>query len=150
MKRFQQESEELGDQIAFQQQDDVKCFSLVNKMVEESDHNEFNLRVTEFLLQDVLLNQSCEIIGSSILKSFECISNSHVILGFGNNQYLVKSYSRPNHQPHFVCVRGTGFTSCDNNCTKYNTEGFCSHTIGAALLCKQSMQVFYRKARRKR
>ena len=33
MKRFQQESEEVGDQIVFQQQDDVNCFNLVNKVV---------------------------------------------------------------------------------------------------------------------
>ena len=42
MKRFKQESEEMGDQIVFQQQDDVNCFNYVNKMVEECDHNEFN------------------------------------------------------------------------------------------------------------
>ena len=33
MKRFQQESEEVGDQIVFQQQDDVNCFNLVNEVV---------------------------------------------------------------------------------------------------------------------
>ena len=60
MKRFQQESEEVRDQIVFQQQDDVNCFNLINKMVEESDHNEFNLNATEFLLQEALPNQSCE------------------------------------------------------------------------------------------
>ena len=27
MKRFQQESEEVGDQIVFQQQDEVNCFN---------------------------------------------------------------------------------------------------------------------------
>ena len=102
-------------------------------MVEESDHNEFNLNATEFLLQEAFPNQSCENIRSSILKSFELISNSHIILGFGNNQYLVKSYSRPNGPSHFVCVRDNGFISCDNNCPKYNKEGFCGHTIGVAL-----------------
>ena len=105
-------------------------------MVEESDHNEFNLNVTEFLLQEALPNRSCENIRSSISKSFESISNSHIILGFGNNQYLVKSYSRPNEPPHFDCVRDNGFISCDNDCPKYNKEGFFGHTIGVALKCK--------------
>ena len=122
MKRFQQESKEVGDQIVFQRQDDVNCFNLVNEMVEESDHNEFNLNATEFLLQEALPNQSCENIRSSILKSFELISNSHIIPGFGNNQYLLKSYSRPNDPPHFVCVRVNGFISCHNNCPKYNKD----------------------------
>ena len=136
MKRFQQESKEVGDQIVFQRQDDVNCFNLVNEMVEESDHNEFNLNATEFLLQEALPNQSCENIRSSILKSFELISNSHIIPGFGNNQYLVKSYSRLNDPPHFVSVRNNGSISCDNNCPKCNKEGFCGHTIGVALKCK--------------
>ena len=34
MKRFQQESEEVGNQVVFQQQDEVDCFNLVNEMVE--------------------------------------------------------------------------------------------------------------------
>ena len=38
----------MGDQIAFQKQDDVNCFNLVNEAVDESDHNEFNLSATEF------------------------------------------------------------------------------------------------------
>ena len=64
------------------------------------------------------------------------ISNSHIIPGFGNNQYLVKSYSRLNDPPHFVSVRNNGSISCDNNCPKCNKEGFCGHTIGVALKCK--------------
>ena len=80
----------MGDQIAFQKQDDVNCFNLVNEAVDESDHNEFNLSATEFLLKEALPIQSCENIRSSILKSFELVSNSHIITGFGNNQYLVK------------------------------------------------------------
>ena len=60
MKHFQQESEEVGDQIVYQQQDDVNCFNLVNEMVDESDHNEFNLNATEFLLQQALPNRSCD------------------------------------------------------------------------------------------
>ena len=126
----------MGDQIAFQKQDDVNCFNLVNEAVDESDHNEFNLSATEFLLQEALPIQSCENIRSSILKSFELVSNSHIITGFGNNQYLVKSYSRPNEPPYFVCVRYNGFISCDNNCSKYNKKGFCIHTIGVTLRCK--------------
>ena len=59
-------------------------------MVEESDHNKFNLVATEFLLQETLPNQSFENMCSSALKSFELIRNSHIIPGFGNNQYLVK------------------------------------------------------------
>ena len=105
-------------------------------MVEESDHHEFNLNATEFLLQEALPNRSCENIRSSILKSFELISNSHIIPGFGNYQFLVKLYSRINDPPHFVCVRNDGFISCDNNCPKYNKEGFCGHTIVIALKCK--------------
>ena len=58
MKRFQQESEEVSDQIVLQQQDDVSCFNFVNKLVEESDHNEFNLNATEFLLKETLPNRS--------------------------------------------------------------------------------------------
>ena len=130
MKRFQPESEEVSDEIVFQQQDDVNCFNFVNELVEESDHNEFNLNATEFLLQERLPKRSCKNIRSSILKSFELISNSHII------QYLVKSYPRPNAPPHFVCVRDNGFISCDNNCPKYNKEGFCGHTIGVVLKCK--------------
>ena len=65
-------------------------------MVEDSDHDEFNLNATEFLLEEALPNQNCE--------------NSDIIPGFENKQYLVKSYSRPND--YFVCVRDTGFTSC--------------------------------------
>ena len=60
MKRFQQESEEVSDQIVLQQQDDVSCFNFVNKLVEESDHNEFNLNATEFLLKETLPNRSCK------------------------------------------------------------------------------------------
>ena len=44
----------------FQQQDDVNCFNLVNKMVEDSDHDEFNLNATEFLLEEALPSQNCE------------------------------------------------------------------------------------------
>ena len=44
----------MGDQIVFQQQNDVDCFDLVNDMVEESDHNKFNLNATECLLQEAL------------------------------------------------------------------------------------------------
>ena len=111
-------------------------------MVEESDHNEFNLNATEFLLQKDL----------SLLKSFELISNSHIISGFINNQYLVKSYSRPNDPSHFVSVRDHSFISCDNNCPKYNKEGFCGHIIGVALKYNslKSMLVLYRNARRDR
>ena len=105
-------------------------------MAEESDHNEFNLVATEFLLQGDLPNQSCENMQSSVLKRLELISNSHIIPGFGNNQYIVKSYSKPNDQPHLVCVRDTGFISCDNIGSKYNKEGFCGHTIGMALKYK--------------
>ena len=79
-------------------------------MVEDSDHDEFNLNATEFLLEEALPNQNCENTRSSILKSFEVTSNSDIIPGFENKQYLVKSYSRPND--YFVCVRDTGFTSC--------------------------------------
>ena len=143
----------MGDQIVFQQQDEVNCFNLANKMVEENDHNEFNLVATEFLLQDALPSQSCENIQSSVLKSFELINNSHIIPCLGNNQYLVKSYSRTNHQSHFLCVRHPGFTSCDNNGPKYNKEGFCGHTIGVALKCKlveKYVSVFYRNERRER
>ena len=102
MKRFLQESEEMGDKIVFQQQNDVNCFNLVSKMVEGSNHNEFNLDATGFLLQVALLNQSCKNIGSFILKSFELITNSHITSGLGNKQYLLKSYFRPNDEPHFV------------------------------------------------
>ena len=76
------------------------------------------------------------IIPSSILKSFELINNSHIIQGFGNNQYLVKSYSRPNDPSHFVCVRDNDFISCHNNCPKDNKEGYCGHIIGVALKYK--------------
>ena len=76
------------------------------------------------------------IIPSSILKSFELINNSHIIQGFGNNQYLVKSYSKPNDPSHFVCVRDNGFISCHNNCPKDNKEGYCGHIIGVALKYK--------------
>lgn len=102
MKRFLQESEEMGDKIVFQQQNDVNCFNLVTKMVEGSNHNEFNLDATGFLLQVALPNQSCKNIGSFILKSFELITNSHITSGLGNKQYLLKSYFRPNDEPHFV------------------------------------------------
>ena len=34
MKRFQQESKGVGDQIFFQTQDEVNCFNLVNKIIE--------------------------------------------------------------------------------------------------------------------
>ena len=54
MKRFQQESEEVGNEVVFQQQDEVDCFNLVNEMVEKKDHNDFNLVATEFLLQEAL------------------------------------------------------------------------------------------------
>ena len=60
MKRFQQESEEVSDQIVLQQQDDVSCFNFANELVEESDHNEFNLNTTEFLLKETLPNRSCK------------------------------------------------------------------------------------------
>ena len=137
----------MGDQIVFQQQHEVNYFNLANKMVEE-----FNLVATEFLLQEAQPNQSCENIRSSVWKSFELINNSHIIPGFGNNQYLVKSYSRTNDQPHFLCVRDAGFIFCDNNCPKYNKEGFCGHTIGIALKCKlvEKYASVYRNARRKR
>ena len=36
-------SEEVDDQIVFQQQDEIICFNLASQMVEESDRNEFNL-----------------------------------------------------------------------------------------------------------
>ena len=78
-------------------------------MVEESDNNEFSLDATKFLLQEVLPSQSCENIRSFILKSFECISNSHIISGFGNNQYLVKLYSRPNDQPLLFVLGALAF-----------------------------------------
>ena len=108
-------------------------------MVEESDHKEFNLK---FLLQKDLF----------LLKNFELISNSHIISGFINSQYLVKSYSRPNDPSHFVSVRDHSFISCDNNCPKYNKEGFCGHIIGVALKYNslKSMLVLYRNARRDR
>ena len=48
MKRFQQESDEAVDQVIFRQQDDVNCLNCL--IVEESDHNEFNLDAIEFLL----------------------------------------------------------------------------------------------------
>ena len=79
-------------------------------MVEDSDHDVFNLNATEFLLEEALPNQNCENIRPSILKSFELTSNSDILPGFEKKQYLVKSYSRPND--YFVCVRDTGFTSC--------------------------------------
>ena len=64
------------------------------------------------------------------------ISNSHIIPGFGNDQYLVKWYFRPNDLPDFVCVRDNVVISCDNNFPKHNKEGFCGQTIGVALKCK--------------
>ena len=110
MSRFQQELEEVGDRIVFSAaRRHVNCFNLVNKMVEDSDHDEFNLNATEFLLEEALPSQNCENTRSSILKSFELTSNSYIIPGFEKKQYLVKSYSRPND--YFVCVRDTGFTS---------------------------------------
>ena len=33
---------------------------VLNEIVEESDHNGFNLNTTEFLLQKALLNRSCD------------------------------------------------------------------------------------------
>ena len=37
-------------------------------MVEDSDHDVFNLNATEFLLEEALPNQNCENIRPSILK----------------------------------------------------------------------------------
>ena len=51
-------------------------------MVEDSDHDEFNLNATEFLLEEALPSQNCENTRSSILKSFELTSNSDIIPGF--------------------------------------------------------------------
>ena len=104
-------------------------------MVEGSNHNEFNLDATGFLLQVALPNQSCKNIGSFILKSFELITNSHITSGLGNKQYLLKSYFRPNDEPHFVWSL-TGFIPCDNSWPKYNKEVFFGHTIGLELKCK--------------
>ena len=83
------------------------------------------------------LDQICESIRSSVLKSFEFINNSYIIRVLGKKQYLVKQYSRTNDQPHFVCVRDTDVISCDNSYPKYNKERFCGHTIGGVTIkCK--------------
>ena len=86
-----------------------------------------------FILQDALPEKEENIIRSSVLKSVELVKNNDVMPAFGASQYIVKSYSRPNGLPHLVLCCHNGLIKCDSNCPRYNSEGFCGHTIAVAL-----------------
>ena len=85
-----------------------------------------------FILQDAPPKKE-ENIRSSVLQSVELVKNNDVMPAFAASQYIVKSYSRPNGLPHLVSCCENGFIKCDSNCPRYNSEGFCGHTIAVAL-----------------
>ena len=86
-----------------------------------------------FILQDALPEKEENIIRSSALKSVELVKNNDMMPAFGASQYIVKSYSRPNGLPHLVLCCENGLIKCDSNFSRYNSEGFCGHTIPVAL-----------------
>ena len=90
-----------------------------------------------FILQDALPEKE-ENIRSSVLKSVELVINNDVMPAFTASQYIVKSYSRPNGLLHLVSCSENGLIKCDSNCPKYNSEGFCGHTIAVALKTRPS------------
>ena len=47
--------------------------------------------------------------------------------------HCIKKYCWPNGLPHFVSCSENGLILCDSNCLRYNSQGFCGHSIAVAL-----------------
>ena len=52
------------------------------------------------------------------------------------SQCIKKWYCWPNGLPHFVSFSENGLILCDSNCLRYNSLGFCGHSIAVALKIK--------------
>ena len=72
-------------------------------------------------------------IRGSVVKVLKLCEENEVVTSFKNDQYFVKSQSRPNAAPHVITVMQTGMIRCDTTCEKYQKEGFCSHCLCVAL-----------------
>ena len=69
----------------------------------------------------------------SVVKALKLCEENDVVTSFKNDQYFVKSQSRPNAAPHVITMMQTGMIRCDTTCEKYQKEGFCSHCLCVAL-----------------
>ena len=76
------------------------------------------------------------VIRGLVIKAYGLIEKN-VISGFNENNYFVKSYSRPNDFPHNINIDEKGLIKCDSNCPRYNADRFCCHAIAVSLQTKR-------------
>ena len=86
-----------------------------------------------FLVSEALPNMEHGEIRGSVVKALKLCKESEVVASFKNDQYFVKSQSRPNTAPHVITVMQTDMIRCDTTFENYKKEDFCSHCICVAL-----------------
>ena len=116
--------------------------SLDPERVEEDDHFGPRTEVLLFLMQEVLPSVDPDNICGSIQNAKRVLANDHLRPGFGENEHLVKSHSRPNDPPHLIKRFGSGRISCDNKCQNYVKRVFCGHAVAVALKEKAAEEYF--------
>ena len=100
---------------------------------EETRQTKNDLDAIVFLMFEALPNMKDGGIRGSLVKALKIFEENEVVASFKNDQYFVKSQSRPNAAPYIITVMQTGMIRCDTTCEKYQKEGFCSHCICVAL-----------------
>ena len=101
----------------------------------QTEYSSYDLDALVFLFSEALPGKPEEIIRPSITKANRLNYENAIKVGFSEDQYLVRSYSKPNQPPHIVLTTDSGLIKCDANCIKYQSEGFCSHCIAVAIKC---------------
>ena len=91
---------------------------------------------TVYTLSEALSGVDEAVIRGSVIKTYDFIEKKNAISGFNENNYFVKSYSRPNDFPRNINIDEKRLIKCDSNCPRYNADGFCSHAIAVSLQTK--------------
>ena len=89
------------------------------------------LNNTVYTLNEALSSVDEAVIRGSAIKVYDFIEKK-IVSDFNENNYFVKSYSRPNGFPHNININEKGLIKCDSNYPRYNADGFCSHAIACA------------------
>ena len=104
---------------------------------EESRQTTNDLDAVVFLMSETLPNMEDGEIRGSAVKTLKLCEKNEVVASFKNDQYFLKSQSRPNAAPHVITVMQTCIIRCNTTCEKYQKQSFCSHCICVGLKCNE-------------
>ena len=91
---------------------------------EEARQTTNDLDTIVFLMSEALPNMEDGGIRGSVVTALKLCEENEVVASFKNDQYSVKSQSRPNAAPQVINVMQSGMIRCDTTCEKYKKGVF--------------------------